>query len=51
MQFIAEFGENWDAPLDCLSNTHESKSKAMVICILDGARFLKMGTPDRATLS
>jgi RNAse (barnase) inhibitor barstar len=47
MQFVPEFGENWDALLDCLSDTHGSTSKAIVICILEGARFLKMATPDQ----
>ena len=46
LQFAPDFGENWDALLDCLSDTHWSNAKALVVCILDGSRLLHMTSPD-----
>ena len=47
LQFAPEFGENWDALLDCLSDTHWLNVKALVACILDGAYLLQEASPDQ----
>ena len=46
-QLSPHFGENWDALLDCLSDTHWSNAKALVVCILDGSHFMQKALPDQ----
>ena len=47
LQSSPDFGENWDALLDCLSDAHWSIAKSLVVCILDGSRLLQMASPDQ----
>ncbi|MCE9533568.1 MAG: barstar family protein [Planctomycetes bacterium] len=47
LQLPPQFGENWDSLLDCLSDTHWSDAKSLVICFLHGSRLLETAASDQ----